>query len=189
MGCTSNGATPSTQYALVSYLPDPLGLFLDRLRLEMDSGCKPHAHVTILPPRPITGKQSVAAEELERGARNFVAFEVHLGKIAIFKDSDVIYLGIKAGWDELRHMYQALNHGAVTFQEPYPYHPHITLAQNIDHAQVKPLGEMARQRWAEYRGPRSFWVEELAFVRNNPGCEWIDLANISLPKPVECLAP
>ncbi len=189
MGCIPNGAPPSTLFALVSYIPDPLALFLDRLRLEMDPGCKPHAHVTILPPRPVRCQECAAAEELERRTRNFVSFEVQLGEVEMFEGSEVIFIGVKTGSHELNDLHRALNHGTVCFDEKYSYHPHITLAQNIDHELVASLRDLARQRWEEYQGPRSFWVEELAFVRNGFGCEWVDLANISLPKPVECLAP
>ena len=135
MGCNTNGGAP-TQFALVSYIADPLGLFLDRLRLEMVPGCKPHAHVTILPPRPVSGQASVAAEELERRLNGFSAFEVGLGDIAVFPASHVIFLSIEKGATELREMYATLNRGNVAFEEPFPYHPHITLAQKFDPAQV-----------------------------------------------------
>ena len=42
-----------SQFALVAYIPDPLGRFLDDLRVELTPDCKPRAHVTILPPRPL----------------------------------------------------------------------------------------------------------------------------------------
>ena len=40
-------------YALVIYIPDPLGRFLDHLRRELVPAYKPHAHVSVLPPRPL----------------------------------------------------------------------------------------------------------------------------------------
>jgi len=40
-------------FALVSYIPEPLAGFLDRLRQELVPDCFLRAHVTILPPRPI----------------------------------------------------------------------------------------------------------------------------------------
>ncbi len=186
MGCNINGAT-STQFALVSYIPDPLGLFLDNLRIEMAPGCKPHAHVTILPPRPVTEKASVAAAELERRLGNFPAFAIELGRIEVFPVSDVIFLSIARGAETLREMHASLNRGGVAFDEPYRYHPHITLAQNIAPGQVRPLRDFAARRWAEYADSRIFQVENLAFVRNHRDGdgdgEWIDLANFSLPKP------
>ena len=54
MDSPCRGGRTLGQFALVSYLSDPLASFLDRLRLDLDPKCSPHAHVTILPPRPMT---------------------------------------------------------------------------------------------------------------------------------------
>ena len=51
-------------FALVSYIPDPLGAFLDDLRLKLAPKCKPHAHITILPPRPICAEPHIAIQEI-----------------------------------------------------------------------------------------------------------------------------
>src|ERR1035438_9490908 len=40
-------------FALVIYIHDPLGSFLDDLRRQLVPGCNPHAHVSVLPPRPL----------------------------------------------------------------------------------------------------------------------------------------
>jgi hypothetical protein len=41
-------------FALVIYIGDPLGRFLDDLRRELSPQCNPHAHVSVLPPRPLS---------------------------------------------------------------------------------------------------------------------------------------
>src|SRR5215472_12727665 len=64
MGCHPNGEQ-SPVYALVIYIPDPLGKFLDELRRELVPGCNPHAHVSVLPPRPL----AVDWEEASQFAR------------------------------------------------------------------------------------------------------------------------
>ena len=168
------------QFALVSYIPDPLGGFLDRLRLEMVPGCSPHAHVTVLPPRPIGSDPDSAAHELKISARGFHEFEVELGDVEIFPVSQVIYLSVIKGERQLREMYCALNHGAVEYQEQFPYHPHITLAQNLETRDVKQLADLAKRRWAEYREARAFQVHHLDFVKNLYGNKWTDLASIEL---------
>ena len=40
--------------------------------------------------------------------------------------------------------------------------------------------ELARRRWAEYRGPRTFRAERAVFVQNTAGNCWVDLAEYSL---------
>jgi hypothetical protein len=168
------------QFALVSYIPHPLGTFLDELRLELVPNCSPHAHVTILPPRPLRSCAHDAAEELTLLATRFGDFEVELGDVEMFPQSKVIYIGLRRGELELHRMYRALNQGAVSFCEPYPYHPHITLVQNVDPQQVPPMFQMATLRWKQYSGPRMFTVHTLDFVKNLQGSCWKDLASISL---------
>ncbi len=167
-------------FALVSYIPDPLGAFLDDLRLALVPGCSPHAHVTVLPPRPIHTCPDEAAEELREVSRPFADFEVELGDVEIFPQSKVVYIGIKRGELELHRMYRALNQGAVSFCEPFPYHPHITLVQNVDPDLVMPMFQKAKEMWASYEGPRAFSVHTLDFVKNLQGTCWKDLASINL---------
>jgi 2'-5' RNA ligase len=182
MGC-NNAASPSrNQYALVSYIPDPLGAFLDTLRIDLVPGCSPHAHVTILPPRPIEGSEEEAGEQLLEAAEGFSGFEVELGDVEVFPVSKVIYIGLRRGEQELREMYRALNRGVVGYREPFPYHPHVTLAQNFPLQDVEHIYETARRKWAAYRRTRIFPVESLDFVKNTFGSCWTDLANISLKK-------
>src|SRR5260370_41094288 len=113
MGCSDDVKTSANQFALVSYIPDPLGNFLDRLRLDLVPGCSPHAHVTVLPPRPISADESQAADELIEMAENFSGFDIELGRVEIFPVSKVIYIGIARGERELKEMYRALNRGAL----------------------------------------------------------------------------
>lgn len=180
MSCVEAPAAQSSQFALVSYIPDPLGSFLDNLRLELVPGCSPHAHVTILPPRPIGSDPERAVRQIKELAAGFREFEIELGDVEVFPASKVIYLNLRRGERELREMYCTLNCGSVEFREPFPYHPHSTLAQNIDPARVDELFRLAKRRWAEYAGPRSFRVHSLDFVKNISGTYWTDLANIQL---------
>src|ERR1039458_2013161 len=64
MGCETNGHVRVNQYALVSYVQAPLGSFLDRLRLRLTPECRPHAHITILPPRPLCAPEERAEAEI-----------------------------------------------------------------------------------------------------------------------------
>jgi 2'-5' RNA ligase len=180
MGCSNGVQTSATQFALVSYIPDPLGNFLDRLRLDLVPGCSPHAHVTILPPRPISADESKAADELLENAESFSGFDIELGDVEIFPVSKVIYIGIARGERELREMYRALNRGAVAYKEPFPYHPHVTLAQNFPLEDLDHLASRAAIRWENYRFARTFSVHCLDFVKNLRGNSWTDLANIQL---------
>jgi hypothetical protein len=178
-----NGTRPQADaerpslYALVIYLPDPLGGFLDDLRLEMVPGCNPHAHVSVLPPRPLPVAPEAAIEEARRIVGGFAPFDVELGQIDRFDLTDVIYIGLESGAEQLRQMHDSLNRGALAFSEPFAYHPHVTLAQAIEGSRVEALHDLATRRWREFRGPRRFRAESAVFVRNTRGNLWVDLAD------------
>jgi len=171
-------------FALVTYLPDPLGKFLDDLRRELVPGCVPHAHVTILPPRPLSASPQTAIETVRSRVSDFAPFHIELGQVEVFPGTDVVYLSIGDGHKDLLQMHRTLNAGPLHYEEPYRYHPHITLAQELTRQQSLDLESRARRRWSEFPHRRSFKAESLVFVRNSAGSVWIDLAQFHLdPAP------
>ncbi len=180
MGCETNGHVAVNQYALVSYIPEPLGSFLDRLRLRLAPECKPHAHVTVLPPRPLRGTAELAEAELRDLTRQFHSFDVKLGDVQLFEATEVIYIAVECGVRELRKMHEELNAGAVQYDEPFVFHPHITLAQNLPHERVADTLRQAREMWSGWKNGSIFPVEELVFVQNTAQNVWVDLAHLQL---------
>jgi len=170
------GGERQSLYALVIYLPEPLCGFLDRLRLEMVPGCNPHAHVSVLPPRPLPVAPEAAVDEALVTLAAFPPFDIELGGIEKFDSTDVIYISVAKGADQLRRMHAGLNRGALAFAEPFQYHPHITLAQELDPQRVAPLRELAETRWREFTGPRSFRADHTVFVQSTRDNCWVDLA-------------
>jgi 2'-5' RNA ligase len=172
-----------SQFALVSYIADPLAGFLDDLRVELTPDCKPHAHVTILPPRPLYYDVTDTIQKIADDIRGAAPFRIEVGEIEIFEASHVIYLGLARGANEMRRLYSALNRGCLKYAEPFPYHPHITIAQNILLEESAGMVRIARERWANYRGPRGFTVSVLSFVQHVAPSIWTDVA--ALPLGVE----
>lgn len=173
-------------YALVTYIPAPLGRFLDEVRCELVPACVPRAHVTILPPRPLAVSAADAWDQLSAQLRDFPAFEIQLSGVEMFETTSVIYVALKTGKQQLRRMHDLLNTNNVAFAEPFAYHPHITIAQELTNGDVRPALETARRRWAEYRGSRTFPVEAITFVQNTAQNRWLDLAQrvLGTPEPV-----
>jgi 2'-5' RNA ligase len=167
-------------FALVIYIPDPLGRFLDGLRQELVPSYNPHAHVSVLPPRPLAVDWSMAAGQVRSLTGAWAPFEIELTDIGIFPLTDVIYIQLGAGASELSRMHTAMNSGPLGFHEPFPYHPHVTLAQEIPAGQVDSVCETAVERWRDYRGPRTFRADRAAFVQNTLQNCWIDLAEYPL---------
>src|SRR4029077_19280876 len=97
MLCQSNGADLVNCFSLVTYIPDPLRKFLDDLRRELVPGCAPHAHVTVLPPRPLTDSPDAAVTALRSRIPDFLPFQVTTGAVEVFEATDVIYLSVAKG--------------------------------------------------------------------------------------------
>src|SRR5713226_8277264 len=162
-------------FALVSYIPDPLASFLDRLRQELVPNCFLRAHVTILPPRPIASSPGAAWDAVRLLAPQFSPFDLELTGVEVFPASDVIYVGLGQGGAELRQMHAGMNAAALPFKELFAYHPHVTLAQDLKPDELDELIQVARVRWEEYHHPKCFRVEKIVFVQNTRRNEWVDL--------------
>lgn len=166
-------------YALVTYLPEPLRRFLNDLRMELVAGCHLRAHVTILPPRTLACR-TAAWNQLATKMPDFDPFELELGDICVFEDTNVIYLSIWRGRERLMELHDRLAQGALAFKEPFDFQPHITLAQGLPPEQVPAAQEYAAQAWAAYSGPRSFTLDLMTFVQSTRESDWIDLGEVSL---------
>jgi|SRR5215469_3239265 len=175
-----DGGERQNLFALVIYIPDPLGCFLDDLRRELVPGCNPHAHVSVLPPRGLSVPWNTASEQARALTEVWAPFNLELTSVEVFPATEVIYIEIGRGAAEMRRLHSAMNSGALDWNEPFVYHPHITLAQGIPHDRVAELTETARRRWAEYRGPREFRADRAVFVQNAGDNCWVDLAEYSL---------
>jgi 2'-5' RNA ligase len=175
-GCNGAG-TAINSFALISYLPEPLAGFLNSLRCELVPRCQAKTHVTVLPPRPLAaGLPETAWNDLSDALDNFPPFRVELTSIEIFEGTNVIYLSIGTGYRELEKMHTALNRGPLRFDEPFEYHPHVTLAQQLLPEGVEAAIALARKRWREFQYSHSFTVDRLVFVQNTEENRWADLA-------------
>src|SRR5580658_6584584 len=112
MGVDSNGdcgGVPAEErlnvFALVIYIPGPLGAFLDDLRRELVPHYNPHAHVSVLPPRPLAVPWQTASEEARALTADWAPFDVELTKVAVFPLTGVVYIELGEGAGELRRMH------------------------------------------------------------------------------------
>jgi 2'-5' RNA ligase len=187
MGSRNGEGTLVNSFALVSYLPDPLAGFLDRLRCDLAQEFHARAHVTVLPPRPLTCPSNDTWLYLKERLQDFQPFRVELGPIEIFPVTDVLYFAVEAGQAELKRLHAALNGGPLAFEEPFVYHPHVTLAQELEPENVAEVAGAAARRWEEYPHSRCFVVDALTFVQNTLENRWMDLNGIALSTGVPSL--
>jgi 2'-5' RNA ligase len=181
--CSGRGGELNS-FALVSYLPDPLAGFLTHLRRELVPRCVAKAHVTVLPPRPLGSSREEAWQELQQGLQDFQPFRVDLTEIALFPGFQAVYLSIGTGYQELERMHAALNTGRLSYEEPFRYCPHLTLAQELAPQELAAAMELAAARWREFPYSRGFMVDKLTFVQNTLENRWTDLAAMDLASHV-----
>src|SRR6266571_500584 len=83
--------------ALVTYLPDPLGTFLTEIRRSLPGDDHPDSHITFLPPRALSMEVEAAAREIKHLLDPVKRFEVELGSVKAFQQTNMLYLSIEAG--------------------------------------------------------------------------------------------
>jgi len=172
----SDGADRINCFAVVSYITGPLGAFVERFQGEADPSRDFRAHVTILPPRPLRGEPAAARNQIEEQSRHFGAFEIEATRVRTFRAAQVVYLDVGAGAAQLRRMNRRLNSGAWRFADPYSYHPHITLAQELPEGRVPEVRNLARRRWAENRLSPRFAIDRITLVQFTRANRWVDVA-------------
>jgi 2'-5' RNA ligase len=171
-------------FSLVAYVPQPLAGFIERLRQEMQPGYKGRSHLTFLPPRPLDVALEQIRSELEAGLRHQPAFHVELCDVRVFPVSEAVHLTVGAGWAEAKRIHEALHRDGLCCKEQFEYHPHVTLAHDLDPANVAAAAELAKRRWQEYSGPRGFLVDHVTLVQNTVENIWTNLGEFALGVPV-----
>ena len=173
----------SPRYALVAYVKGPTGGFVEDLRAELHSepGRTPFvAHLTILPPRTLSGSESSAIQLLEQICGEEDPFEVTLGAVETFIPvTPTVFIRVETPV-EMNKLHSKLNQNVLACREEWPYIPHLTIAKMISQQAARDAFEVARQRWAEYSGSRRVLLEKLTFVREDDQNCWSDLARIQL---------
>jgi 2'-5' RNA ligase len=172
---------PSSRYALVSYVHNPVGEFVAQLRRELHpTVAHMAAHLTVLPPRELIGSEAAALEFLEEACSRVVPFSVELGDVETFlPTTPTVFIQVKRSAYRIRELHDQLCGRGLRCDENWPYIPHLTIMKTETDEQARAACAVARERWAQFPDKRQVDVEELMFVRENGGC-WQDLAPVAL---------
>lgn len=172
MGCTLTKVEARQLFALLGFVPGKLGEYLNDLRRQLVPASPLKSHITLLPPRVLGGSASELSRILRRRLVSIEPFEVGLGQVEVFPATGVVYLGIESGSAELRETHAALAEAEFAFDEIYPFHPHVTLAQDFPMVQSGEVAERARLLWNSWPGERSFVLDHVSFVQGVDLCTW-----------------
>ena len=171
----------SSRYALVAYIHHPVGQFVENLRRELHPVLEHMpAHLTILPPRELRGTEQAALEFLEEGCSRAVPFDVEMGDVDTFlPTTPTVFIQVKRAASRMCELHDQLCAEALNCQEAWPYVPHMTILKSELDQQAADAVVVARERWAQFTGPRTIHVDELMFVRETDGV-WQDVALLPL---------
>jgi 2'-5' RNA ligase len=170
-------------YALVAYVKDPVGVFVENLRRELHPEHPEWpAHVTVVPPRYLQGPEEQAVSHISEVCREVAPFEVMMGDVETFAPATpTVFIRVAHAGYRLRELHDKLAQGALECQEPWPYMPHLTIAKFSDEHSAYRAAELARRRWSDFRGARRVHIEELTFVRQGVvNQSWLDLSSVRL---------
>ena len=170
------------RYALVAYVRNPVGEFVERLRRQLHPEL-PHlaAHLTVLPPRLLQGSESSAIETLEEVCSQVAPFTVALGDVETFVPrTATVFIRVAEGSLRMRELHDQLNNKALASQEEWPYMPHLTIVKMSEVSQAQKAHRVAHERWSHFKGSREILVNELTFVREGETNCWVDLAGVPL---------
>lgn len=157
-------ATPWGQFALVSYVPDPLASFIHRLRGSLPGIGNPQAHITILPPRPLRHSVDAAAEQVRNALGKFPPFAVQLTRVSRFAETNFLYLEIGEGSGILHSMHDALNGGELAHEETFDFRPHLTLGGPVPAERLEEALGRAEDLWRSAGSPSRFTLEDVVFL-------------------------
>ena len=172
---------PSSRYALVTYLRNPIGEFVEHLRQELHPTTEHMAaHLTILPPRELTGSEAAAVEFLEEACSHVIPFRVELGDVETFLPTTAtVFIQVKRAAYRMRELHDQLCGHGLNCTETWPYIPHLTILKTDRDAEARAAFAIARERWAQFSGRRDVLVEKLMFVRET-NRHWQDVAPLPL---------
>ena len=117
-------------------IPEPFAAVLAGWRAKVGDpeGTRVPPHVTLLPPT-LVGADRVG--EIERhlvaAAAATRTFEIHLSGTGTFRPvSDVVFVVVSSGVTQCEQLERLVRCGPLARETRFPYHPHVTVAHDID---------------------------------------------------------
>lgn len=173
------GCMPGLLYAAVAYVRSPVGIFVEELRRELHPAhTHADAHLTILPPRPLSGTEQQAIDLLGEVCQNVAPFEVTMGDVETFIPvTPTVFLRVARGAYRMRELHDLASSAALPYIEPWSYMPHLTVVKaDTDDEALKVL-DIARQRWNAYSDTRQVRISSLTLVKGG-GERWVDVVGL-----------
>lgn len=121
-------------------IPQPHASVLAKWRREVGdpAGDLVFPHVTLLPPTPIsTADMAKVEDHLAKAAAAHHPFVMHLSGTGTFRPtSQVVFIQVATGVSDCEVLEREIRSGPLSRELIFPYHPHVTVAMDIDDARL-----------------------------------------------------
>jgi 2'-5' RNA ligase len=125
-------------------------------------------HVTLLPPTPVpTDSLDAIDKHLTEAAAAHHPFVMHLSGTGTFRPtSPVVFIQVAMGVADCEVLERNIRQGVLARQLDFPYHPHVTVAQDIDNARLDEAYEGLSGFVARFR------VDAVVLFTRDPDGRW-----------------
>lgn len=158
-------------------LPEPHATVVRRWRHRVgdpQAGIIP-PHVTLLPPTKVAhADMGTIVKHLAEAGRAAAPFAMHLSGTGTFRPlSQVVFVQVASGIAQCELLEAAIRTGMLDRSLDYPFHPHVTVAQDVDESALDAaydgLGDFVARfqvdRFVLYvRGQDGAWTAEQDFA-------------------------
>lgn len=128
----------SCTIAVAVVIPEPHASVLSgwRQRLGDERGAAIPPHVTLLTPTKVPRDDlAVIRTHLAKSAETAAVFGMHLAGTGTFRPlSPVVFIQVATGIAECELLENSIRSGPLLRDLPFPYHPHVTVAQELPDA-------------------------------------------------------
>lgn len=117
-------------------IPEPWGKQLQDYRESVGdtSASLIPTHITLVPPTELADAElEVVEQHLAGVAAQRLPFRVHLRGTGTFRPvSPVVFVSLAEGIADCEQLADALRQGPLDVELDYPYHPHVTVAHDVE---------------------------------------------------------
>ncbi len=174
--CTATTTTIGVAIAV----PDPWGAQLQAYRSALgdDDAERIPTHVTLVPPTEIAVDGLPALEEhLVSASSGIGAFRMHLRGTGTFRPvSPVVFVTVAEGISACEELAGAVRSGPLRLDQPFPYHPHVTVAHHLP----EDLLERAFEEMADFEC--SFVVDRFSLYVHERATGWAPTRHFRLAR-------
>lgn len=152
-------------------VPDPFGTLLQEKRADFGDPMADTipSHVTLVPPTEVKADElEVVCDSLERASATLPPFPMRLRGTGTFRPvSPVVFVAVSQGISYTEMLATTVRRALETPEPEFPFHPHVTVAHNLDDDSLDKAYDELRDFECE------FTVSEFALYHHQDDAGWV----------------